>query len=251
MKRILTFLFIIPLYFANAQKTTKQLFDALPAIPVNICAEKLENMEKFELDIREIEITINALKSEEKKAVKAEESRCEFNLSCLTDEALVAKLTALGDELENYRIQLNDDSHQIIQEKTEVEAPLNLDYSDKMYELSQEYWEIKNSGGNVQTTKNKMISMLKIRCDTLSKLRLRQIRMTNEFFTKYWDTYVRMNAIQDEIAHISYSGYSCSIKDGGYLLDAVKSYIEVLRNAYEFHPINNKYDNILGNVSFE
>ena len=35
---------------------------------------------------------------------------------------------------------------------------------------------------------------------------------------------------------INFTGFSVSVKDGGILLDAVKTYLQELRRAYEWHP---------------
>jgi hypothetical protein len=76
----------------------------------------------------------------------------------------------------------------------------------------------------------------------------RYIKTEKELLLKLWDTYGRMNTLQDEASRICFTEYPCSTLEGGFLLEGIQLYLDELRNVYKWHPANAAME-ALGNGS--
>ncbi|MDZ7743885.1 MAG: hypothetical protein U5Q03_19670 [Bacteroidota bacterium] len=245
MKKILFLLILaIPCYPANAQTTAESLLGELPPIPDNVCNGSTEIMDDFEKAIRAVEIKIEAIQLQQKTMKEEAEGKIGFNQSIFQNPAAEAKLTSLGTELEQCRLKVNNAYGKYIEAKIAEVEKIGDRFHQISYNLSQEYWEAKQNGGNTKQIQDKISAFLQFRCDTLSPIQLRNIKTTHGLLLTFWETYERMNAMQDEASRIMFTGYPCSTQDGGFLLDGIKLYIEELREAYEWNPVNEVMDEL-------
>lgn len=236
-KRIAVILiFIFEFCYLCAQITAESLLAALPPVPGNVCTASSESRLNFTIAIREVEKVLEQMQLDEKEAGSAEEERCGFNQSLLQDESLGRKFEALMAEFAKLQEQVHNDYMPGIQNRIEIEAPLENEYSEKMYELTSEFWEIRRNEGNVEPVRKKIRSLLKVKCEILSEIRLKSIQDAYSLLLKQWTAFEKMNSLQDEANRISFTGYTLSLKDGGFLLDGIKYYIGELQTAYQWNP---------------
>jgi len=239
MKKILFLLILaIACYPANTQTTAESLLDDLPPIPENVCTESVENMDSFVEKIRAVEIKIEAIQLQEKTMKEEAEEKIGFNQSIFQNPEAEERLTSLGAELEQCRLNINNAYNKFIETKLAESEKIGLSFHQRSYDLSQEYWEAKQDGGNTNFIQDKLRAFIQFRCDTLSKIQLKHIKTAHELLLTFWETYERMNTMQDEADRIMFIGYPCSLQNGGFLLDGIRLYIEELQKAYELNPAN-------------
>ena len=239
MKRILLILLLfIPCCLVNGQAAAESLLNELPPLPENLCYASTDAMDGFEKAIRAVEIKIETIQLQEKSKREEAEEEIGFNQSIFQNPAAEARLTAIGADIEKCRIKLNDTYGKYIEEKIAVQEKIGLSFHQRSYDLSQEYWEAKQNGGNTQHIQDKIIAFVQFRCDTLSQIQLRNIKTAHALLLNHWGIYEKMNAMQDESSRIMFTGYPHSTLDGGFLLDGIMLYIEELRKAYELNPAN-------------
>ena len=239
MKKLLTGIVLtLAFYSANAQANAKSLLGELPPIPENVCTESSDSMENFEKAIRAVEIKIEALQLQEKNMKEEAEERIGFNQSIFQNPTAEAKLTSLGSEIEQHQLKVNNAYGKFIESKIAEVEKIGLSFYQRSSNLSQEYWEVKRNDGNTKPIQDKIRAFLQFRCDTLSPIQLKNIKTAHGLLLTFWETYERMNSIQDESGQICFTGYPCSTQNGGFLLDGIKLYMEELRKAYDWHPSN-------------
>ena len=245
MKRLLAFIILALLFNAvNAQVTAKFLLDKLPPIPENVCTESSDIMENFEEAIRAVEIKIEAIQLQEKTMKEEAEERIGFNQSIFQNPSLEAKLTSLGSEIEQCQLKVNNAYEKFIESTIAEKEKIGLSFYQRSYNLSEEYWKVKQNGGNTKPIQDKIRTFLQFRCDTLSPIQLKNIKTAQELLLTFWETYERMNEMQDESSRICFTGYPCSTQNGGFLLAGIKLYIDELRKAYIWHPSNAVMDEL-------
>ncbi|MCF8397990.1 MAG: hypothetical protein K9G58_07480 [Bacteroidales bacterium] len=225
-------------YVVKAQATAESLLNELPPIPENLCIASTDAMDNFEKGIRAVEVKIENIQLQEKSKREKAEEEIGFNQSIFQNPAAEARLTAIGADIEKCRIKLNDAYGKYIEEKIAVQEKIGLGFHQRSYDLSQEYWEAKQNGGNTQHIQDKIIAFVQFRCDTLSQIQRRNIETAHDLLLNQWEIYEKMNAMQDESSRIMFTGYPHSTQNGGFLLDGIKLYIEELRKAFEWNPAN-------------
>ena len=241
-------LLAISYYSASAQTIAESLLGELPPVPENICSEFSDKMLKFAETIRAVEIKIETIQLREKYLKEEAEEKIGFNQAILYDPAAEAKMISIGDELEQCRAKVNGYYLECINSRLEETEKIENDFDERRYNLSQEYWDIEGNGGNVKPIQDKIRVFLHYRCDTLSPIQLKYINTERELLLKLWDTYERMNTLQDEASRTCFTGYPCSTLGGGFLLEGIQLYLDELRNAYKWHPENAEME-ALGNGS--
>lgn len=249
MKRLFFLLIlVIPCYLASAQITAESLLDELPPAPENICSESSDKMLKFAETIRAVELKIETIQLQEKNLKEEAEEKIGFNQAILQDPTSMAKMTSIGAEIEQCMLKVNGFYKEYIDSKLAELEKIEPDFDQRRYKITQEYWDVEGNGGNVKPIQDKIRAFLQYRCDTLSPIQLKYIKTEKELLLKHWDTYEKMNALQDEASRICFTGYPCSTQNGGFLLDGIQLYLNELRNAYKWHPENAVMDE-LGEVS--
>lgn len=222
---------------ASAQVTPETLFKQLPEIPENICSATSGEMMKFGEKIRSVRATIDQLQADEKEKEAKADAGATVNLSSMQNEATSERLQKLNNEYEQIKSRIDSECSKILEAGILEQETALAPFTDKLNDLREKYNEAGGNGKNTAAIREKLKSVISGRCQTMSSVSTKYTRLQYDFTMKIWPDYVRMNAIQNEIKQIFYSGYTYKVRYG-VLLDAVRVYAEKLEKVYEWHPAN-------------